>query len=78
MSYSHTKRRKKIAHLKRRYPNNWHSRLLVIAGDIATKQKGPCTGTLADLIPAGPYSDQALRRDIEQAERAVTEEMNYD
>lgn len=65
MSYAHTKRRKKIASLKReevrqRKKGNkkfhWLDELKKIGDAVRKKQDGPLLGSLEDLIPEPPLS----------------------
>lgn len=65
MPYARTKRRKKIASLKReevreRKKGNkkfrWRDELLKIGDAVRKKNDGPFLGSLADLIPESPLS----------------------
>lgn len=50
MSYSHTKRRKLIATLKRKQPRNWRVKFADAQAEARRKLEGPLIGSLADVI----------------------------
>lgn len=50
MSYSHTKRRKTIAKLKRKYPTNWQNEFDLIRQKCIQKLDGKFIGSLEDIL----------------------------
>lgn len=50
MSYSHTKKRKLIAKLKRKHPGSWRARFEIQRDEAVKRLQGQFMGRLSDVV----------------------------